>query len=335
MNASGTDPANLYMHWLRHTDYSVYVGDSNQCIYRFAGSVPEAFINLKHDFHKHLDQSYRLPTAVHAYAERIISRAADREHFPYKPVTKDMEMYRGEGRVVNQWEPDLSLPGTHMILGRCNYHIRRWIYNIMDAGHIWHNPYRPEDLFWNPTKTASWRAARTYLELMEGREVHVSKLKHMVSMIIAKDNMDRGAKKQIKNRWTSRDDNTRIDLFDLQGLGFTDLFINKPRLAHEVIKVTGTAGEIIKRSGTYDKMKDVLLKEPKIIAGTVHSVKGGEASHVWVDVSLAPIIYKEIDESPRAFWDEARVAFVAATRARETLGLIHMSGKWSPLLPEI
>jgi len=53
-----------------------------------------------------------------------------------------------------------------------------------------------------------------------------------------------------------------------------------------------------------------------------NSVKGGEADSVWIDTRTSPKGYRMWQLSQEARNDEARVAYVAVTRARERVGLI-------------
>ncbi len=253
------------MDWSEGLAQTVYAGDSDQAIFRFVGTVPEAFINLKHDWSHHLEQSYRVPTAVRDYAAKIIGLAKNREETEYKSVSKDMEEYKGEGRVVITISPDLTLEGTHMILCRCKYQISRWLEILVKNNYIWHNPYRPEDRVWNPTLTQSWIAARTYYDIMRGRDVKAADFKKLVSRLkpgFAK----RGMKKEIK-AWSGKE---RVDLFNLASLGFTDDFIDHTRLVGDVIKMTHRVGSLLSKAANVEAVEAILCKPPKVVIGTIH-----------------------------------------------------------------
>ena len=203
----------LIKMWSQDLNQTIYAGDSDQSIFRFSGTIPEAFINLQHDWIYHLEQSYRVPRAVHDYADKIINLSKNREITTYKPVSSDMAEYKGEGKIYLCLSPDLSLEGTHMILCRCKYQLKRWMEILEKNNYIWHNPYRPEDKNWNPTLTQSWIAARTYYDLMTGRSVSPSDFKMMVARLkpgFAKH----GLKTQVKD-WNPGRDKDKIDMFNL------------------------------------------------------------------------------------------------------------------------
>ena len=61
-----------------------------------------------------------------------------------------------------------------------------------------------------------------------------------------------------------------------------------------------------------------LTEEPRIILGTVHSVKGGEADVVYVFPDLSPQGAESYARDPDSIW---RLFYVAATRAKEELYL--------------
>uniref|UniRef100_A0A6M3IZJ1 Putative helicase n=1 Tax=viral metagenome TaxID=1070528 RepID=A0A6M3IZJ1_9ZZZZ len=317
--------------WSEKVNQTVFAGDSDQGIYKFAGTVPEAFINLKHDWSHHLDQSYRVPAAVREYSRKIITLCKNRDDTDYKPVSKDMAEYKGKGQVYRCFSPDMSLPGTHMILCRCKYQLKRWMAVLEQNNILWHNPYRPEDLSWNPTLTSSWTAAQTYCDLMAGREVSPERFVKMVEKL-KPGFYKRGSKKQIKERmWTKSD---KIDIFNLIMMGFNADFVERTHAVADVLSLTDRVARLLPRSSNLDEMAAFFSGKKTCIVGTVHSVKGGEAEHVWLDTSLPPIIWREIRQYPEAFYDECRVAYVAATRAKQTLGLVS-TNNWSPVLSQV
>ena len=65
---------------------------------------------------------------------------------------------------------------------------------------------------------------------------------------------------------------------------------------------------------------EVLQKEPRVIVGTIHSVKGGEADNVIVFPDLSP---KWLELMERSGWEGRdsvlRLFYVALTRARKRL----------------
>ncbi len=309
--------------WAKNVSITYFAGDSDQCIFRFSGAVPEAFMDLKYTSLTHLDQSYRVPPAVHNYAEKIVKQIKNRENTSYKPDER-----RGPGRLLTSKEPDLGIEGSHMILCRCNYQVTRWINWLLQKKTLWSNPYRVEDLGWNPQLTKSWQAIKIYQEFLAGAMITVQQLHTMISCVIAKDNIRRGFKNYALN-YTN--DDGIVDLFDAQLFGITDRFMDTSVSISKKFRLTGRSKSLLLYMLDIEKS---LADTPRVIVGTVHSVKGGEADNVWIDPSIPGIIWNEMRRSQTALYDECRVAYVAATRARQTLGVL-ASRSPSPVYPKI
>lgn len=316
---------NLIETWSQGTVATLYVGDSDQAIFRFSGSVPEAFINIKAGYNERLDRSYRLPSDVHRYAMEVIRQACNREDFDYVPNPE-----RGVGNVISCMEPDLSLEGTHMIICRCNYQTAHWVNMVMSAGHAWHNPYRPDDKSWNPQLTQSWEVVSTWLSLLDGQYVDFKRLRKMVHRMYVDGNLDRGAKTKITR--DMKDPQPMVNLMDLKDLGFLPEVLEKH--VSDIFNLSGKAGQLISNRVTKDTTCESFNEKPRIIIGTCHSVKGGESDHVWVDTTTTPRIYGDMMTNDNSLYDEARVAYVAVTRAKQTVGILG-SYRRNPVFPSI
>ena len=316
----------LIKNWSIRTDNTTYAGDSDQCIFRFSGAMPENFIQLDAGWNKHLGVSYRNSPAVYKYAREIAKGIEDREDTDYEPSKS-----YGEGQVINAMTPDLSLEGTHMIICRCEYQLKKWIHFLLRQKQIWHNPYRIEDKSWNPQMTKTWRAVQIYQRLSQGQMIGLKDLKIMTDNLKAQSNLVRGAKKEIMALEQEPDEKRTVDIFGLSSIGFTDEFIGGKQSVREMFRITGQSSTLLEHM--LDSNIDI-NKKPRVIIGTIHSIKGGEADHVWIDTGITNLIYQEIKSNDRAKFDEARVAYVAATRARKTVGLLR-SRLWNPMLPRI
>lgn len=67
-----------------------------------------------------------------------------------------------------------------------------------------------------------------------------------------------------------------------------------------------------------------LTHAPKTSIGTIHSAKGGEASHV---VLLSDMAWKSHQEYVKSPDDERRVAYVGVTRVKDKLTIVQPSSK--------
>jgi superfamily I DNA/RNA helicase len=243
---------------------------------------------------------------------KLIYKIKDREAVDYLPTDKKGRFY-SENLV-----PRLEIPGTHMILCRCNYHLKRWIQYLTLKGIPWKNPYRVKNKAWNPADTKTWRAMKTYNQIRNGLEVTGEDLIRLIEKMMT-EYLIRGVKTHRKKLIEETCGfYGAVDIFYLNSSGlFQPDFFNFSEPVHKVFQLTGYAGELIKKHGA-----GIVENEPRCIIGTVHSVKGGEADHVWVDRSTSLKIATAIQASKVAYFDEVRVGYVACTRARETLGLL-------------
>ena len=91
------------------------------------------------------------------------------------------------------------------------------------------------------------------------------------------------------------------------------------RSVSELFKVEGT------QSGELLGLVSDVLEEPRVVIGTIHSVKGGEVDHVWIDKGTSYSCLKgcEVREN---FYDEIQVMYVGVTRGRVGCGLISGGG---------
>jgi superfamily I DNA/RNA helicase len=86
--------------------------------------------------------------------------------------------------------------------------------------------------------------------------------------------------------------------------------------------------EVVKRHGV-----EGLRDEPKVVVGTIHSVKGGEADVVYVFPDISRRAAEEIrNSSGRAA--AIRQFYVAFTRAREQLCICRPDAQWYLHLPD-
>lgn len=278
-------------------------------IFRWAGVAPEVFMNIEHSWFKLLDQSYRVPPNILNYAQEIIRNVKTREDITYKPFTEN-----GDGTVLNCLEPDLSLPGTHMILTRCNYQVNKWINWLKGHGQIWHNPYRTEDHTWNPTLSNAWLSYSIFYELQHGKSVSGAALKKMVANMLTTNLIKWGVAAKIE-KWKDAELYQKYNLLDLAQLGFTLPFV-QGRIPF--------ADWINRKTRITDHLQELFTPEkPRFVVGTVHSVKGGESDHVWIDSESTRTICNQVNNDiGHAHDDEARLYYVAATRARKTLGIL-------------
>lgn len=330
----------LIMKWAIACDKVAFYGDDDQSLYRFSGAVPENFIDLPADYHSNRPQSYRCPKNILNYAMKIIRKCYKRIDKDYAAITPELlekqNAWREQtGKEVFDYTdgiiyperdvPDLSLPGSHMILVRANYQVSKWREYCLSKHIPFCNPYRADDKTLNPCETKIWRAMGTYLKLTGGNEVSGAEVRNLIDNCKAANVFtERGAKKAFGTMQIT----DKVDQFSLLSAKVNEkfLFPEKDLKIEDFINFKGTSGDLAKWH--WKNSPGNLISKPRVILGTVHSVKGGEAENVWYDVGSTPAIYRSIiqDDKQKTAWsDECRVTYVAVTRARRCFGLLSNS----------
>jgi DNA helicase-2/ATP-dependent DNA helicase PcrA len=321
----------LARKWGEAAGYLVVVGDPDQNLYQWRGSDPEAFTEppVPDDQMRVLSQSYRIPRAVHATAVRWIERTPGRTPVEYYPrdfegevrnlsaswphaemVLRDMQKYLDDGKSV-------------MILASCAYMLRPILSQLRREGMPYHNPYRRNKGAWNPLQSSRRRITPKDLVLafLRMSEEGIWTAEDMKKWLAA-------------TRITGVLQGNRGTLDDLSDEGSTG--VSWERLHNLLTDTTIDAG----LTGDLDWLRENLLaarqrgasfairvaeahgaetlsKTPQIIAGTIHSVKGGEADVVYLfpDLSFAGM-NEWIGGGSSAV---RRLFYVGMTRSRESL----------------
>jgi superfamily I DNA/RNA helicase len=119
-----------------------------------------------------------------------------------------------------------------------------------------------------------------------------------------------------------------ISKSELEHYGFTHDFINRKGNLERFFKFTGKASGLISKVDEIE-YKEYFQEPPRVYVGTIHSVKGGESDNVYIDARLSPKIEKTLLHGRNRVNDfntELRVAYVAATRAKNKLGIMNNPG---------
>lgn len=313
----------LIKQWGEQCETVMWLGDGNQAIFRFAGADPDLFINLKADKVIPLEQSYRLSPEVLRKSMEIIQQANIKEMVDFRPTSE-----YGQGQVMKVRHPDLSLPGSHMILCRCKFQLKKYISALRKANIPYHNPYRLEDKTWNPLELDGAESVKIYLDMHKGKKLNSIEIKQMAKNCIVKSTMKRGTKKNINKLPVT--DQKQYELFELIPMGFNIDFLNKQDKIRDYFRINSESADMI--FNLAENNPKMLTEKPRICVGTFHAVKGGEADNVWIDTGITTKIRKAIYNDTDAWDSEVRCAYVGVTRARQTVGIMPTQGQRNPFL---
>ena len=328
----------LIRQWGRNAEYLVTVGDPDQCIFNWRGADPTAFVEppVPRANVRVLQQSYRIPRAVHQHAMGWITRVSSREPVDYLPRDEDGQVrhlehnHRAATQIVQDAQQYLAQGKTVMFLATCSFILDPLITELREQGVPFHNPYRPTNGAWNPLAprqgqvTASQRTL-AFLQLSASAEWTAEDLRRWTEPIRSKEVLPRNGKKYIQllaenNPGGPVDWEVLQDLFSqdtIQACLTGDLDWFQSHLLKG--RSPGFAFPInIARRGNPADLSD----RPRLIVGSIHSAKGSEADVVYLFPDLSrPGMHQWCSRNPREVDAVYRLFYVGMTRARETLVL--------------
>jgi superfamily I DNA/RNA helicase len=343
-------------HWTSQAERAVLVGDPVQALYSWRAASPEI---LAGDLFLVLSQSYRVPAAVHEIALRI-ARAGGcwREDVVYHPRRVDPEdpesepvlgevraahdlTWRRPERIIDLIEEAEAEGEQLMVLATCDYLLGPTKAVLAKAGIPWCNPYTHR---YNPIGDKA-RAAAGALRFLAGEDgaagwsaqqlKAVAGAVRSVAAASPEDGVRRGGKAAIgrledgaPSADVAREAVRWLTPGALAALEDGDLEWCLANLSDAAPASLELALRAIRRSG-----EDALERQPTVLMGTVHSVKGGEASRVLLFPELSPQAQRQL-ATPGWAGREAvfRTFYVGATRASEKLYVADAVGAAIPVL---
>lgn len=336
----------LIRRWGLHTDYFIIAGDDDQTIYSFTGASPDAILGpeIPADHKIILKQSYRVPRAVHAAANRLIRQVTRRQEKDYLPRPADGICTAISGTwespeygILRIAEEHLGRGQSVMLLTACSYMLRPLIQLLRKHAIPFHNPYRRSNGFWNPLRTSRRGSAlNRVLALLvahpdfgeESRPWTFGELALWMEWLAAQGVLKHG----VKSRLRDASDSGIVTVADLDELfepGALESLLGCFAGDHRALltwwrtRVNGAMQSRIQFPGDIAAARgpQALLEKPQVTVGTIHSVKGGEADVV----ILFPDLSQAGDASYQRFGPSRdaviRMFYVGMTRARHALYL--------------
>lgn len=342
----------LARQWGEKMKTFVLVGDDDQAIYGFAGASPEAFLarELPPEHEIVLGQSYRVPRAVQAAAQKWIAGVARRKVKDYQPRDFEGELLEHPGNfkrprtLLNDAEQYLEAEKTVMFLTPCSYQLQPLIAELRKLGWPFHNPYRKSRGDWNPLHPGKGLStAQRLLAFLEPgilpMEWYPEQIKAWGEMMVADVVFNRGAKSKLETlSWpnlhkksmsheefsAAKDEYYRLldEVFKPEGYeaamrGDSDWVLSNATAEYQ--KRLAFPVEVVRLRG-----KAALKATPQIVVGTIHSVKGGQADVTYLCPDISAEAYRAagraLGNGDASLRDEIiRQYYVGMTRCRETL----------------
>lgn len=342
---------NLIERWSRQLETTVLAYDDDQSLYTFKGAAAEVLTDRlpPKDRIRILSQSYRVPRAVHALANRWVKQISNRAEKEYKPrdfegevVYLDEATSRCPNQAIEAIEADLVNGKSVMILAACSYMLRKTIGQLRARGLPFHNPYRTTRGDWNPLKRSKGAIPvrlETYLKrnpdfapsegeallhLWTARELNLI-VEHMNADVLA----FRGAKAKLKQLAGDKETKDQF-IEEAEFIGEAALpWFREGRLDPFLENLLGSKRTAFDYAAAIARRDPAgLVDDPRIVVGTIHSVKGGEADSVYLFPDLSPEGERQWRPSIGKGRDDVRRLFyVGFTRARERLTLCRNVGE--------
>jgi len=345
----------LIRRWAKSMDYILMAGDDDQLLYNFSGATPDAFLEppIPDKQKEILTQSYRIPAAVHRVAEKWITQIEKREPKEYRPRDYEGEATIGIGccdnprLFLNEVEQRVTDEGeTVMILASCSYLLNSTIAMLREKGLPFHNPYRKTNGAWNPlqrrrgaTMTVDRLAAFTNPTLGFPPVWSMEDIAKFSGHLRAKGTILHGAKmfaKEFADKGVEMPSEANKAYLDMLRMFFEDhVAVDLFKQLNEGIHPEWYLERVLptKRQGYDYPMKVLksqgdsgLLDVPKIIVGSVHSVKGGESDNVYFMPDLSAAGMREWTQLGQGRDAIVRMAYVAMTRAKKRLRILRPAG---------
>jgi DNA helicase II / ATP-dependent DNA helicase PcrA len=340
----------LVRNWGMDMDWFVLVGDDDQTIFSFTGASPKAFLTPAIDpkYKTVLSQSYRVPIEVYNRAKDIIQRVKFREPKKYFPkneqgsVEERDESYINIDEVIDDAVEWTKRGKTVMFLASCGYMLKNLIANMREKVIPFHNPYRKDYIPWNPLASSEnkimpkdllhnflstgedanyWTVQQLLIwtKFLKVGDYGLIRKKANLGLKWLADQVENGAEGLFSTREVlenilspdaihpALDRNLSWFLDHMKG--------KKPEVLQYPIDLLNEHG------------KNILINDPLISIGTIHSVKGGESDIVILFPDISYNAKEEIDTTSNGLDNMHRLFYVGMTRAKEKLILMSPRNK--------
>ena len=331
----------LILKWGESAIDIYLAGDPDQSIYLFHGvePLPNPKINFSNGNITILNQSYRIPSAVHQVACPWINRIRGRLKAEFKPrdvrgsVRKSNATYKLPQPIIDDIEEELQRNRSVMVLASCAHFLEPTIEILRERGILFHNPYRPSRHAWNPLSLDCYSDFGRLMAFFRpciriwGFNHRSWKYKEIVQWYkmlnwdiddLPKDK--RIIRKLLKSKRTIEETlhyffrQCRFPRRLIEAALYGNIDYVRSRISPDRVRSYEYYFQLIEEKGI-----KLMHEIPKLVVGTIHSVKGGEADSVYLFPDLSRATMREWVNTGEGHDGIVRQFYVAMTRTRENL----------------
>ena len=270
-------------------------GDDDQAVFTWAWADVKSFLSFQGHITV-LQQSYRVPSTVHALADRIVHRIRERQPKEWK--ARDFEgsvktYYRFEDVVLND-EPWLILGATNYMLNP----LHEW---LKSQGLLFERSGVPSLA---PTMV---KAVSTWERLRAGQDANYEDVKNVYKYL--------GAEFVARGHRTFKNGDPELIYF-LEDLKRDHGLLDAPIWHEALTRIPEDKRDYLV---AVLRRKTKLSSVGRIKLSTIHGAKGGEADNVLLLMDLSPKFAKEYANNGD---NVHRLFYVGITRAKKSLHLV-------------
>ena len=270
-------------------------GADDQALYIWAGADVESFLSCEGEI-RVLNQSYRVPSKVHSFADKIVRRIQKRQPKEWAPRTEG-----GEINYYNDFQQVDISSGQWLVMAATNYMLNDMHEWIKSQGLLFERHGHKSISEAILTAVIGWERLRA------GKEINYSMLQQVYRYLGA-GTVKRGHK-------TLKDADPE-GMFSMEGLKEKH-GLQTEAIWHEAL------GKICEDKRDY--LVAVLRRGTKLTAkapiqlSTIHGAKGGVADNVLLMTDLSPRFAKEYEYNADSIH---RLLYVGVTRTRQALHIV-------------
>jgi superfamily I DNA/RNA helicase len=338
----------LVRYWARSCDFVMLCGDGDQSIFAFRGGSIDAFLggDVLPEHNYSLTQSYRVPRAIHAAATGWVSQVSKRYAVDYLPRDAEgryeydptVRGSHGGESLVERLQAHLMDHKDAMVLAPCSHTLRGVTKALKEAGVLFHNPYRLSNGAWNPMRGGVERLQALVMPLAykltgakDPRSWRWDELWRWVEPLSGKGVLQKGAKKLVRYEATGEASDIVPSVETLRRDVFTDAgmtsLVDSIRVGasglirwHREHVLSAWSQRFAYAYSVAESDPARLLEQPRVVVGTVHSVKGGQAESVFLIPELSvPSREAWLSGAAKERDEIRRMIYVGMTRASQSL----------------